>query len=174
MAEKAHEKHWYALYTRPRHEKIVLRELERDGHTAYLPLQKTLQQWSDRKKWVEKPLFHSYVFVQAADHQFYEISRTMGVARFVKTDGRPARIPEKQIDQLRLMINSNEPIEVSTEDFEPGVEVEVTHGSLKGLNGELLKIDDKNRVMVRIDHLHQNVMVSIPLAFLKRIHANLH
>jgi transcription antitermination factor NusG len=165
-------KNWYALYTRPRHEKIVLRYLEDDGRTAYLPLQKTLQQWSDRKKWVEKPLFHSYVFVYCADHEFHEIKRTFGVVKFVSLDGSPAKIPQQQIDQLKLLINSNEQIEVNTEDFTAGVSVEVTHGSLKGLTGELVNIDDKNRVAVRIDHLHQNVMVSIPVAFLKRIHAN--
>src|SRR5512140_1670119 len=55
--------HWYALYTRPRAEKMVYSRLEEGGIEAFLPLYKTLRKWSDRKKLVEKPLFSSYVFV---------------------------------------------------------------------------------------------------------------
>ena len=35
------------------------------GIESYLPLKKVLKQWSDRKKWVEEPLFRSYIFIHA-------------------------------------------------------------------------------------------------------------
>ena len=51
--------HWYAVYTRPRSEKKALITLSEDGYEVYLPLKKTLRQWSDRKKWIEFPLIPS-------------------------------------------------------------------------------------------------------------------
>ena len=44
---------WYAVYTRPRFEKQVGQRLLEDGIEAYVPLIKTMRQWSDRKKVVE-------------------------------------------------------------------------------------------------------------------------
>ena len=47
---------WYAVYTRPRFEKQVGQRLLEEGIEAYVPLIKTMRQWSDRKKVVELPL----------------------------------------------------------------------------------------------------------------------
>jgi len=44
------EAKWYAIYTRPRAEKQVAERLHEKGIHVYLPLQKKLRQWSDRKK----------------------------------------------------------------------------------------------------------------------------
>ena len=57
-------KKWHVIYTAPRAEKKVNERLESQGVETYLPLQKTLRQWSDRKKKVSIPLFNSYVFVR--------------------------------------------------------------------------------------------------------------
>jgi len=57
------EEKWYALYTRPRAEKLVFQRLIEEGIETFLPLQKTYRMWSDRKKLIEKPLLSSYVFV---------------------------------------------------------------------------------------------------------------
>ena len=57
-------KKWIAVYTKPRHEKTVALELGKKGIESYLPLLKERRKWSDRKKWVEFPLFRSYVFVK--------------------------------------------------------------------------------------------------------------
>ena len=58
------EKTWYALYTKSRNEKKAHSALVSSGIDSFLPLIKNLKQWSDRKKWVEEPLFRSYLFVQ--------------------------------------------------------------------------------------------------------------
>ena len=55
---------WKVIYTASRQEKKVAVLLERFGIAYYLPLVKKLRLWSDRKKWVEMPLFNGYVFVK--------------------------------------------------------------------------------------------------------------
>ena len=77
--------------------------------------------------------------------------------------------PKKQIDNLRLLVNSDAQIEVTSENFAKGDNVEVISGSLVGLRGELIKIGKKNRVVIRIDRLDQNLLVKIPVAFLRKM-----
>jgi transcriptional antiterminator RfaH len=163
------EPKWYALYTRPRAEKLVFQRLEEAGIETFLPLQKTYRMWSDRKKLVERPLLSSYIFVKTNNKNFPIVYRTNGVVKFVSFEGRPVSIPQNQIDNLRLLINSDAEIEVTCEKYEPGDNVEVVSGALIGLTGELIKIGSKNRVVVRIDRLDQNLILKIPLAFLKKV-----
>ena len=57
-------KKWVAIYTKPRHEKLVKEQLLKKGYDVYLPLLTEKRRWSDRKKLVEFPLFKSYNFMQ--------------------------------------------------------------------------------------------------------------
>jgi transcriptional antiterminator RfaH len=160
---------WYAVYTRPRAEKQVYQRLTETGIETFLPMQKTYRIWSDRKKLVEKPLLSSYIFVKTIRKDFPRVFMVPGVVKFVSFEGVPASIPQNQIDILRLLVNSDTPIEVTSEKFERGDKVEVVSGSLLGLTGELIRIGTRNRVVVRIDRLDQNLILKIPAAFLKRV-----
>ena len=166
---KQHEPKWYAVYTNPRAEKQVRDRLLEVGVNVFLPLQKTYRIWSDRKKLVEVPLLSSYIFVKVTPLEFLKVYQAPGVVRFVTFEGQPAPIPEKQIDNLRLLIDSDAEIEVSSEKFDPGDNVEVVRGSLIGLTGELIQIGKNSRVVVRIDRLDQNVIVNIPMTFLRKL-----
>ena len=66
-----HNPNWYAVYTKPRSEKKLADRLNEHGIEAYLPLRKTLKQWSDRKKMVEEPLITSYVFVNITNENYF-------------------------------------------------------------------------------------------------------
>jgi transcriptional antiterminator RfaH len=166
---KSLEDKWYAIYTSPRAEKLVFKRLQDAEIEAFLPLQKTYRQWSDRRKLVEKPLLSSYVFVKTNFKSFPVIYKTPGVVKFVSFEGKPVPIPQKQIDNLVLIINSDAEIEISGGVFAKGDNVEVTTGSLSGLTGELIRVHGKKRVIVRIDSLEQNIIVTIPTTFLRKI-----
>ncbi len=160
---------WYALYTNPRAEKLVFTRLCETGIETFLPLQKTYRKWSDRKKLVERPLLSSYVFVKVIPKEFPAVYKTIGVVKFVSFEGKPVPIPQNQIDNLKLLINSDAEIEVTSEKFARGDNVEVITGSLIGLTGELIKVGRTKRVIVRIDKLDQNIIVTIPVTFLRKI-----
>jgi transcriptional antiterminator RfaH len=163
------EPKWYAIYTNPRAEKQVRDRLIEAGVEVFLPLQKTYRIWSDRKKLVEVPLLSSYVFVKVIPKDFPKVYQSSGVVRFVTFEGQPASIPQNQIDNLRLLINSDTEIEISSEKFDKGDNVEVIRGSLIGLTGELVNMGRHSRVVVRIDRLDQNLIVNIPMTFLRRL-----
>jgi transcription antitermination factor NusG len=167
--KKQIEAKWYAIYTNPRAEKQVRDRLLEAGVEVFLPLQKTYRIWSDRKKLVEVPLLSSYVFVKVIPKDFPKVYQSSGVVRFITFEGQPASIPQNQIDNLRLLINSEAEIEISSEKFEKGDNVEVIRGSLIGLTGELVTKGPHSRVVVRIDRLDQNLVVNIPMTFLRRL-----
>jgi len=162
---------WYAVYTKPHAEKQVFNRLEEAGIEAFLPLQKTIRQWSDRKKIVEKPLLSSYIFVRVKRKQFPTVYRTYGIVKFVTFEGNPVPIPRSQIDNLRLLVNSDAEIEVNSEKYEPGDRVEVASGSLAGLQGELIGKGRGKRMIIRLDEIGKNIIVKIPVTFLVKIKA---
>jgi len=69
---------WFAAYTRSRNEKKVAGELEEQHIEYYLPLIKTIRQWSDRKKKVEVPLINSYIFVRIIEKEYLKVLQTTG------------------------------------------------------------------------------------------------
>ena len=168
-SKKPTEEKWYAVYTKPRAEKQVNQRLMEEGVETFLPLQKTFRIWSDRKKLIEKPLLPSYLFVKTKVKNFHHVYRIQGIVKFVSFEGKPVSIPKKQIDNLRLLVDSDAHIEVSSENFSRGDNVEVISGALVGLTGELIRIGNKNRVVIRIDRLDQNLLVKIPKAFLRKV-----
>jgi len=163
------EEKWYALYTRPRAEKQIYQRLIEAGIETFLPLQKTYRIWSDRKKLIEKPLLPSYLFVKTKSRNFPIVYKIQGIVKFVSFEGQPVSIPRNQIDNLRLLVNSDAEIEVTSGNLAQGDNVEVISGSLVGLTGELIKIGNRNRVVVRIDRLDQNLILKIPKAFLRKV-----
>ena len=158
---------WYAAYTNSRAEKKVLKELKQQGIEAYLPLQKRLKQWSDRRKWIEEPLIRCYIFVKIDKRDYYRVLNTLGVVRYITFEGTAVPIPEDQIDVLRKIVATEADVEVTSEKFAPGDKVKVVSGPMHGLEGELVDFRGNRRVMIKIEHIGQQLLVSIPAGFLE-------
>ena len=102
---------WFAVQTRPRHEKKVSAELLEKGVTAFLPLVSITRQWSDRSRVVELPLFPQYVFVRIAQtlHTRVSVLRTNGVTNFVGTRGIGVPIPDDQMEHVQTVVTRRIP-----------------------------------------------------------------
>ena len=98
MEKKIINKKWIAVYTKPRHEKKVGSILNRKGIKVYLPLLKKRKKWSDRKKWVEFPLFKSYLFVYIELNKSILLLNTPGLISIVKFGNSIAVIQDKIIN----------------------------------------------------------------------------
>lgn len=160
------ERKWYALYVKSRHEKKTAGFLEEKELEVFLPLIKTKRQWSDRIKKVEIPLFNSYVFVKLFSHEFEKVQFTPGFVGFVKVGGLPHPIPEVQIQAVKTFIGQPENYDHQV-DFAEGDEVEVAYGDLKGLRGTLIRIDGKQKLIVQIEIVHQNITLTVAPHLLK-------
>lgn len=160
--------HWLAAYTKPRNEKKVYERLVEAGIETFLPLQKRMKQWSDRKKIVEEPLLRSYIFVRITEKQYRDVLNTYGVVRYVTFEGKAAPIPDKQIDILKLLVGQQFDIESTEEPLVPGETIVVTIGPLSGLEGELVEYKGKTRMIVRLDHISHSLLVTLPKGYLTR------
>jgi transcription antitermination factor NusG len=153
---------WHVVTTRSRAEKKVYARLKEQNIECFLPLQKRLRQWKDRKKWVEMPVISGYCFVHICSKDFEKVVRTDNVAGFVKFGNIPARIPEHQIEYLKKLLNQSDfEVEVSQENFAPGKKVEIIGGPLIGMQGELLSHRGKDRFILRIQQMNTIYSVEI-------------
>lgn len=144
--------------------------LIKNGIIAYLPLLRTIKQWSDRKKWVEEPLFRSYLFVFISEKEYYEVLNTPGAVRYVAFEGKAVPVPEKQIEAIRYFLNEASPdILPGDMALEPGQAVAITRGPLHGLTGELVSIHGHKKVRVRIDCLGQYLHLTVSVLDIKAI-----
>lgn len=161
---------WYAIYTRSRSEKKLYKELLDKGVESYLPLKREMRVWSDRKKWVETPLFSSYVFVRVSEREYYEAINSSWAVRYVCFEGRAVPIPDSQIESLKLFLeDTKRDVELTSRSLKKGDHLEVTIGPLKGVRGELLQLRGQHRIVIRFISLGCCVHADISLDEVKRL-----
>ena len=145
---------WYALYTRSRFEKKLHQDILLKGVESYLPLRIEKRQWSDRIKIIEEPLLKGYLFVKVSNREYFEVVNNPGAVCYVAFNGRAAKIPEKQIQDLKLFVDFfNDRMNVTRERLSKGDLVEVKRGLLKGVHGEVVEIRGKRRIVLRFQSL---------------------
>jgi len=165
---QAHLYHWYAVYIKSRAEKKAQTELQHKGIESFLPLQRKLRQWSDRKKWVEMPLIPGYLFVKICRLEYDSVLQSNFIVSFVRFQGTAAVIPDHQIDYLKLMLKQdNLNIEITPESLEPGQTIEVIAGPLIGLQAKLVHIKGKDKAAVEFEQLGYSALIEISLEDIK-------
>lgn len=162
--------YWYAIFTKPRSEKKVLQRMLDHEMEAFLPLIKTIRQWSDRKKTLEVPLIPSYVFVRMEERDLYKTLPIQGTVNVLKHLGKPAKIRDVEIENLRILSGNGANEQVSNRiDISSGDEVEVINGPFMGLIATCLNDGKNHRVIVNIDAIGSCFNVNIPMSFLRII-----
>jgi transcription antitermination factor NusG len=145
------QKKWYAVYTRSRAEKKTFESLVNAGFETYLPLYKTLRQWSDRKKMVTLPLIPSYVFVKIIEKEYRKVLEVEGVVAFIKFERQLAAIPDRQIETMQKLVDSGSEIKAITEKVQKGDLVRIASGPLRGTEGEIIEMQGKQKFVLRIN-----------------------
>ncbi|MET0570442.1 MAG: UpxY family transcription antiterminator [Pedobacter agri] len=160
---------WYPVYTRSRAEKKAYDELIRKGIISYLPLRKTLKQWSDRKKIVEEPLIKSYLFVYISSKEYAEVLMTNGIARFIYFSGKIAAMPNQQIDHLKLLLATEEELPVFDYEIKPGEKILIKAGPFKDMVAEMVSVHNKQRIILRLDNIGYAIEINTSMAFVEPI-----
>lgn len=150
---------WYALQTHFRHEKQVRDRLLAVGLEPLLPLGKQCRQWSDRKVWMNLPLFAGYCFARLALDNSLAVLRTPGVIRIVGTP-KPEPIPAEEIAAIQQICSVNRMIE-SCDYLIEGSWVEVVRGPLTGLRGQLVRRSNHHAIVIRAHLIQQAALVHI-------------
>ena len=103
MTLDLHNKKWHDLVTHPRAAKKVGMRLSEVEIENFVPLQKQLRQWHDRKKWVDVPLFSYYIFVYISTKKRHEVFQIMGITKFLSIDGKLSTIPTEEIERIKRL-----------------------------------------------------------------------
>jgi transcriptional antiterminator NusG len=160
--ETANGLHWYAVWSRSRHEKLVASALTNVGVTTFLPLVREMHRWSDRRKSVDVPLFPGYVFVQIPDSPEAQLRvlRTSGVVHFVGTRQGAVPIQDKEINDVRAVLEQR--VSCSPYPFlQLGQRVRIRGGSLDGIEGILVGRDSASKLVLSIQLIQRSLAVSV-------------
>ena len=152
----AHSKRWYVALVRMHHEKKVSEYLNKVGIENFVPVQKEIHQWSDRRKLVESVLLPMMVFVHADPKERMEVLNFTTVSRYMVMRGEstPAVIPDEQMARFRFMLDySEEAVCMNDTPLARGEKVRVIKGPLSGLVGELVTVGGKSKIAVRLNML---------------------
>lgn len=164
---------WYAIYTRANSEKKLLESLKEKNIECYLPMRKVLKVWSDRKKWVEEPLFRCYIFVRVSHKEFFNVLNCAGAVCYISFGGRAQSIPAAQIEGIKAFMTQSEyEITVSHERIQKGVSVEVLFGAFKGIRGEVINVLGQSRLLIRIDSMNCSLYANISKEEIKLLEEN--
>lgn len=156
------QKNWYVVYTKSRAEKKVYDDLIASNIECFLPLQKKLRQWKDRKKWVDIPLIPGYCFVHISRKAYDKVLTNPNVVCYITFEGKAAIVSQEQIDTLKHMLQQTDfEVDVTHENFEPGQKVEIIEEPLVGLQGELIDYRGKNRFILRLQQINTIFVVEI-------------
>ena len=137
-------------------EKKTAQRLAAMGIECYLPVQSEIRQWSDRRKRVERLVIPMMIFVHVTPQERPLPLSLQAVSRYMVLRGEstPAVIPDEQMDRFRFMLDySPEAVEMCSAPLAPGDAVKVIKGPLAGLEGELITVNGKSKVAVRLDML---------------------
>ena len=151
------------MWTRARHENRVLDQLQRKDVEAFLPKVARWSRWKDRKKRIEWPLFPGYCFVKIDPHETLPVLKCTGVVSLISSNGRPAPIPDFEIESVRTLVDS----ELS---YDPcplvkiGQMVQVVSGPLRGVVGRLTRKGQHARLVLSVDLIGQGVAVELDAA----------
>ncbi|MEJ6981368.1 UpxY family transcription antiterminator [Pedobacter sp. P351] len=147
------ERIWLVIYTRPRWEKKVDLLLQAQGIESFCPVRKVENQWADRKKIVELPLFCSYVFVKINSKEEFKVRQTLGVLNFIYYMGKPAKIRESEIDKIKNALIYCPDLEVvDLKTISIGDRVSIKNGMFTNHQGKVIKVQGKSVLMI-LDNL---------------------
>jgi len=156
------DKKWFALYTKPKHEFKAEVQLKACGVEYFLPTVIRLKQWSDRKKRVKEPLFSGYIFIHGNERDRLVALEQYAIVRAIFFEGRPAIVPNWQIENLKKMLEQGEDVTV-TDQLTIGTQVKIISGPFKDVEGIVYESSNQEKMLaITIDLLRRSVIVKIP------------
>lgn len=159
--QKTTQLRWYVAYTYPQAEKRVDQKVKEMGFESFLPTQKVVRQWSDRKKTFDVPLFPNYIFIRTTPHNRFAVLSIKELVRFISFSGQPVAVPDEDIASLKKIASGE--ITTSNEVFGGtiGERVRITHGQFAGIEGILTKNNGHQKLVIQIEAMKQAVSIEI-------------
>ena len=151
---------WYAVYTYPRHEKVVTEQLQSQSVEAFLPTFVIESRWKDRRVRIKTPVFPGYVFTRIKLAERSKVFNIPGVLRILSFNGVPAPIDDSEIDAVKLCLERGGILKPHP-FIEVGERVRVRSGMLEGLEGLVTRCKNDRILILPIALINQSVAVEV-------------
>ncbi len=151
---------WFAVRVRSNQERIAISHLHQRGYQQFAPSFKSERRWSDRKKEIEQFLFPGYIFCRFDPGDRLAVLTSPGVVDLVGFGKTPEPIPDQEIERVRRMVESG--LLVTPYPFlNVGQGVLIERGPLTGLEGILVEMKGRLRLVVSINLLQRSVSAEV-------------
>jgi transcription termination/antitermination protein NusG len=154
-------KSWFAIRVKSRCEWAVSDALRQKGFEEFLPLYWSRRRWSDRVKMLQLPLFSGYLFSRFSLADRVPILSTPGVVLIVGSGRTPLPIENDEVEAIRKAVESGQKV-VPWPHLEIGRRVRIEEGSLRGLEGVLLRFKGTHQLILGVQLLQRAVAVEVP------------
>jgi transcription antitermination factor NusG len=155
---------WYALQVRYQHEHFVATVLKGKGYHHFLPTWRRRRRWCDRIVETDSPLFPGYVFCHFDAHdRRVPIVTTPGVVRIVGAPNGPLPVDDAEIAAIQRVVASG--AAAGPWPFvKVGERIRIQRGALAGIEGILVEVKNRRRLIVSVTLLQRSIHVDIDSA----------
>lgn len=151
-------KAWVVLHTRPRCEKKLEGFCRQNDWFAYLPLRRKVHRYGVRERVFWSPLFPGYLFCITTAPARSTLRQNQYVANLLEVVDQEKLVG--QLEQIRQALAVNDVVEVMSY-LAAGRRVRVTAGPFKGLEGVVLRVKGRTKVVLNLDMIQQAVCVEV-------------
>ncbi len=157
---------WGAARTRSRCEKVFHEFLIERQVPCFLPLIKTKHYANRQTRYFDKPLFSGYVFYDTGVIARCDVLNTHKVAQILQT--KDSERLRKELGYIALALLHDQTLAQSRYKRK-GRPVRVCGGPLKGIEGEVISINRRTRLILRATLLGQAAQLEIDAALVEPI-----
>ncbi len=153
------ERQWWAVYTRSRQEKELMRRLYALEIPFYSPIVESRSRSpAGRIRTSYLPLFSNYVFLLGTEDERLEALKTNTVSSMIEVTD-PAKLV-RDLAQIRQLIATRAPVTIEAR-LEPGTPVRIKSGVFKGIEGTILQRHGQSYLAVAVNFLQQGASVRL-------------
>jgi transcriptional antiterminator RfaH len=158
---------WWALYTRPRHEKQLMRRLLPLSIPFCSPLvPKRFRSTGGRIRTSYEPLFPGYVFIHGDNVARYNAMTTSCVSRWLPVPDGATLVHD--LRHIRRLIETGAPLTAESR-LAPGVPVRIRSGPFLGIEGVVLRREGQTRLLVAVNFLQKGASVLLDQCEVERL-----
>jgi transcription antitermination factor NusG len=154
------DRHWYAVYTVPQHEKSALKQLDIREIESFLPTYETVRVWKNRQRMkLVLPLFPTYLFVHINSRERAKVLQAPGVLQIVGNSRESVPLPDAEVEFLRsgFCRQRIEPYR----DLIIGERVRIKSGVMQGLQGTLVRKSNSMRFVLTLELINQHAAIQV-------------
>ena len=157
---------WWVAHTKARNEKAFAWDLQRNDIGYFLPMVERTRIYNGKKQAVLLPLFSSYVFFCGSDSDRYHAMTTNRLCQTIEIKDQQTII--KELTAIEKALTAK--VRLDPYPFAAvGQRFRITGGSLKGMEGIVIKRTPKARFVLEVDILGQGTVMEIDVDLLEPV-----